>query len=55
MLVAKGQQFNIGEKPTLIQCTLIILIAIQGHQNGGKHDRLVLSYMILGLGLSSGV
>ena len=54
LIVAKGQQYNIGEKPTAVKCTLIILIAMQGHQNGGKHDRLVLSYMILGLGLGSG-
>ena len=57
MLAATGQLYNIGEKPTIIHCTLIILIAMQGHQNRGKHDRLfiVLSCMILGLGLGSGV
>ena len=31
MVVTLGQQYNIGEKPTL-HCTLI-LIAMQGHQN----------------------
>ena len=31
MVVTLGQQYNIGEKPTVVYCTLT-LIAMQGHQ-----------------------
>ena len=36
MVVTLGQQYNVGEKPTVILYTLT-LIAMQGHQNNSKN------------------
>ena len=32
IIVTLGQQYNVGEKPAFILCTLTTLIAMQGHQ-----------------------
>ena len=38
MVVEQGQQYNIGEKPTVSYTALltVTLIAVQGHQNRDK-------------------
>ena len=45
MVVTLGQQYNIGEKPTVTYCTLT-LIAMQGHQKNSE-DKLMKLYSIL--------
>ena len=39
MVVTLGQQYTVGEKPTVI-CTLT-LIAMQGHQKNSKNKNIV--------------
>ena len=36
VLIEKGQQYNVGEKPTVILYCTPTLIAMQGHQNGSE-------------------
>ena len=36
-VVTKSQQYNIGEKPTVILC-ILTLIAMQGHQNKTRNN-----------------
>ena len=36
MVITLGQQYNVGEKTTVILCTLTTLIAMQGHQQKGR-------------------
>ena len=44
MVVTLGQQYNIGEKPTVIlNCCTHALIAIQGHQKNSKNKNIVSS------------
>ena len=54
-VTTSGRQYNIGEKPSVIYCTLA-LISMQGHQNHNpfylrvldyKDSVVIWSYMIL--------
>ena len=36
MVITLGQQYNVGEKPTVILYTYFTLIAMQGHQQKGR-------------------
>ena len=36
MVITLGQQYNVGEKPIVILCTLT-LIAMHGHQKNSKN------------------
>ena len=38
MVITLGQQYNVGEKPTVILYTYIKLIALQGHQQKGRQN-----------------
>ena len=46
MVVALGQQYNTGEKPTVLYC-ILTLIAMQGHQKNSKTNCSTLSNMVL--------
>ena len=37
MQITLGQQYNVGEKPTVILYTLFTLIAMQGHEKNIKN------------------
>ena len=43
MVVTLGQQYNVGEKPTAIYCTLI-LITMHSHQSYPKITTVIHSY-----------
>ena len=40
MVVTLGQQYNVGEKPTIIYFTLT-LVALQGHQKNSKNKNIL--------------
>ena len=45
VIILLGQQYNVGEKPALLYCTLT-LIAIQGHQTKQlRRSRRVLIFL----------
>ena len=43
IVVTLGQQYIVGEKPTVILCTLT-LMATQGHQKNSKNKNNAVSY-----------
>ena len=45
-VITSGRQYNIGEKPSVIYCTLT-LISMQGHQNQNAFNLRVLDYSVV--------
>ena len=43
MVVTLGQQYNAGEKPIELYCTLTLLIAMQGHQISSYTNEIKMS------------
>ena len=45
MVATLGQQYNVGEKPTVLLYTTYTLIAMQGHQKNSKNKNNVVVHL----------